>query len=113
MKPLEIHEVRRQLRHLETLESIGFNGDFPALVRLERRAHRAAENYCNLANFDWEKASDQITKKATALFNGKLPAGFFVNGDPRGHALKIRTEDTPAGLHTDFGGYGVLAPESF
>lgn len=49
---------------------------------------------------------------------GTLPPGFFVNGDPRGHALKIDNDD-PQGrelieavrLHRDMGGYGILSPE--
>lgn len=40
--------------------------------------------------------------------------GVFVNLDPRGYALKIDDEYMRAHnlkLHTDMGGYGILAPE--
>lgn len=51
---------------------------------------------------------------------GGLPAGFFINQDPRGYALKIRTPRSDPkrqdvtecpGLCTDWGGYGILAAE--
>ena len=38
----------------------------------------------------------------------------FLNGDPRGYALKIRDEYVRAhdlAIHRDWGGYGILAPE--
>jgi hypothetical protein len=47
----------------------------------------------------------------------------FCNSDPRGYALKLRSEfaqrwnhcqsesPTPRYLHTDLGGYGILAPD--
>lgn len=65
----------------------------------------------------WERFADKV-KDGLGLILGQLPPGFFVNGDARGYALKIDNE-TPegkalilkAGLHTDFGGYGVLSPE--
>lgn len=96
---------------------------YKRLLSVEREAHKAAEDYCNLPNFDWEKATDKARGKVERIFNGKLPAGFFVNGDPRGYALKINAgneagmeyhpEYIPAGLHKDWGGYGILAPDEF
>ena len=49
------------------------------------------------------------------LFNCKL-SGLFINGDARGYALKIndkimQQEYKETGLHQDWGGYGILAPE--
>jgi hypothetical protein len=38
----------------------------------------------------------------------------FINRDPRGYALKIDDawmRETNAALHTDWGGYGIIAPE--
>lgn len=43
---------------------------------------------------------------------GTIPEGFFWNLDPRGYALKIDPEKGGVvGLMTDWGGYGILAPE--
>jgi hypothetical protein len=87
------------------------------LFLLEQRAHKEAENYCNLPDYadSWEKAEGEITASVLTLFPNLH--GFFVNGDPRGYALKITEEVTKkyreAGvvLHTDWGGYGILSPE--
>jgi hypothetical protein len=38
----------------------------------------------------------------------------FVNGDPRGYALKIQDEyvsENSLDIHRDMGGYGILAPD--
>lgn len=83
------------------------------LCRLERSAHDAATRYCN-AEIDgdkWEALRAGVTAQVKALFGGKLPQGFFVNGDPRGYALKLDNEKVtiPDGMHKDFGGYGILA----
>jgi len=49
------------------------------------------------------------TKVKKAL--GGIPPGFFINLDPRGHALKLEEKSVPMDLHTDWGGYQILAPE--
>lgn len=82
------------------------------LRRAEAYGHRAAENYCNVPNFDWDKAHEEIEFKVKHIFGGVLPGGFFVNGDPRGYCLKIDTDSPmPEGMYKDWGGYGILAPE--
>ena len=92
-----------------------------ALLKLEREAHQVAEDYCNGTRFTesetaWETFKDGIEAQVQALFNGKL-AGFFVNGDPRGSALKLDQNHTIKAsgygieLHRDWGGYGLLSPE--
>lgn len=40
-----------------------------------------------------------------------IAADLFVNGDPRGYALKLKLEDRRVDLYTDWGGYGIVAPE--
>lgn len=90
-----------------------------ALLKLEHEASAYAVNYCNgdTTMEDFEADSLEISSKVSAIF-GKLPPGFFVNGDPRGYALKIDNE-TPEGLaliesiglEKDWGGYGILSPE--
>jgi hypothetical protein len=86
---------------------------YNALRRLEKRACRANEAACNTP----EGAEAQDGEHAAVLAGvrgilGYIPRGFFVNGDPRGYALKIDNEKVtvPAGITTDWGGYGCLAP---
>lgn len=66
----------------------------------------------------WESFTEGIEEDVEKLFGGRLPNGFFVNGDPRGCALKLdnETEEQRAliekcGLQRDMGGYGLLAPK--
>jgi hypothetical protein len=50
-----------------------------------------------------------------AIRNRKPLVPVFLNGDPRGYALKIESgwmrEQNEFRLHSDMGGYGILAPE--
>lgn len=102
------------------------------LCKIERKASSGAVAYCNGAtchtahtltstkqrlvwNFNadenaWESFSQWIEAKVAKVFGG-VPQGFFVNGDPRGYALKLDNEKVtiPDGMHKDFGGYGILA----
>lgn len=92
------------------------------LRRIEAKASRAAEDYCNgdLTMEDFE-AFEAKTLKAVDKLLGHVALGVpvFVNGDPRGYALKIRAEwvrdgyalRPPVTLHRDLGGYGILAPD--
>lgn len=90
------------------------------LRRLEFEAHKLSTDYCNGENGItsseiWEEKTTPIEQKIMTLFNNNLK-GFFVNGDARGYALKIRDSVMRAdyketGLQTDWGGYGLLAPE--
>lgn len=89
------------------------------LQRLETQAHKLAEDYCNgLVDSDgWEVKKDKIRDKLNTLLNpGDVPV--FINGDPRGYALKIEDEwmreayrISGKNLQTDWGGYGLLAPD--
>lgn len=89
-----------------------------ALLKLERQAHKLAEDECNgdckLSDEQVQARHAFIAHEVTKLFNNKLE-GFFINGDPRGYALKIKDDIIKTvyayiGLHTDWGGYGILAP---
>lgn len=90
-----------------------------ALLKLEREAHSKAEDYCNdlINSEEWDAVQDAIEQRVKKLF-GTVPHGFFVNGDPRGYALKLNNETEQereliekCGLQRDWGGYGLLAPE--
>ena len=82
------------------------------LHRLEVEAHRIAENMCSYP-IDMDKAEkrlDKIESKAHEIL-GNGPE-VFINRDPRGYALKIRTKDAKGlDIHKDWGGYGIICPE--
>jgi hypothetical protein len=96
-----------------------------ALRKVEHVAHAAATAYCNGdaftvngARYDFRKNGcdafdaikrDHIKPAIARAFGGCIPAGFFVNGDPRGMALKLHAEHVPAGMAADWGRYGLLA----
>lgn len=97
------------------------------LSRIEREAEAGAVAHCNgesLVRYQgstrmewdfnhdenaWDNFKDRITDKVKGVF-GYLPKGFFVNGDPRGYALKLEPQSVPFELHRDMGGYQILAP---
>jgi len=88
-----------------------------SLHRIEVEAHRLAEAECSrpLAEGYSERKESSILRRLDALLGFKA-AGVpvFLNGDPRGYALKI--EDSYVREHNveierDWGGYGILAPE--
>jgi hypothetical protein len=105
-----------------------------ALLHLEKVAHDGATAYCNGETFSapklrdapfhfgrdenaWDNLTKLIALRMECVF-GKLPPGFFVNGDARGYALKIDPENTEGRaliesvrLHTDWGRNGILSPE--
>lgn len=93
------------------LSSLSYS-DCLALIALEKKAHKWAEDSCN---FDMPEATETrrhniIMRDIKRIF-GEVPKGFYLNGDPRGAILKIDPEkggDTE-GLQTDWGSYGMLA----
>lgn len=124
-------------RHLGALPESKIDGKriSSQLFRVEREAHQAMEHICSYPEpffsplfkreWDFNGADENLVDEFKAIIAervaatlGKLPPAFFVNGDPRGYALKI-DNDKPEGkalieavkLHTDWGGYGILSPE--
>ena len=87
------------------------------LFRLEYKAHRLAEDYCNgkIEIDEWEGISDKILASLEKIIGKKNMNKVFFNGDPRGYALKIddkyRDKMHKAGITRDFGGYGIIAPD--
>ena len=84
------------------------------LRRLENKQNRANENYCNLADYgeQWEAETEKTKKALIKLLGDSIPV--YINGDPRGYALKIEDKivrDNNLRIHTDMGGYGILAPD--
>lgn len=95
------------------------------LRRLEVMAHAAATAQCNGETAGgqpyrnenaWDTFKDSIAEKVSEIFGGKLPPAFFVNGDPRGYALKLDSENgtktaTQFALQSDWGRNQILAPD--
>lgn len=87
------------------------------LHKLENKAHRYAEAYCNgtIDDDTYSLRVKQILKKVDALLLFRYrDVPIFINGDPRGYALKI--DDDYVRIHNldvecDWGGYGILAPD--
>ena len=87
--------------------------------RLEAEAHRQAERICN---GEIELTDDEHGRWEAGILNRldkilgfrALGVLVFINGDPRGYALKIDdkyVKDHNLEIHRDWGGYGILAPE--
>ena len=88
------------------------------LWKLEQIASKAAVDYCNgvIQYEEFETITNPIETQVNALFNGNLK-GLFINGDPRGYALKIQDKEfrelyrDATRLTQDVGGYGILSPD--
>ncbi len=87
------------------------HADVLFLRAIEKKAHKWAEDSCNYQISDRTEARRQtIIERDIVRVFGRLPDGFFCNGDPRGYALKIDPEKGDiTGLERDWGGYGLLA----
>lgn len=95
------------------------------LLALERSAHAAAISYCNGEKFHgldldldfhengivaWDKLVVVVKNDLEKILGG-IPTGFFVNGDARGHALKVEAGNPmPEGWPTDWGQDYILSP---
>jgi uncharacterized protein YodC (DUF2158 family) len=142
MKTAQDHiTIRRQRHHaaLETLANLPAGEGvklWRRLRKIELLATAAHDHYCSspkpftvpgngmVASRSYDFAGDEnameafhtreIVPAVARAFKGKIPAGFYLNQDPRGYSLKIDKNKggfIPAGLETDWGGYGLLAPE--
>ena len=90
------------------------------LRRLELQATELTTDQCNTGTDHEEKLNIILGKVRRWLFdnksnyNCKLYEAIFINGDPRGYALKIDDQyvrDHNLQIHRDWGGYGILAPD--
>lgn len=86
------------------------------LRRLESKLHRACEAYSSYSDYGlerWEADKDAGYKELSRIFGGTIPKGVFINSDPRGHSLKLDSEQVtiPEGMSKDWGQYGILAAE--
>lgn len=115
--------MKTKQNHIRALASLSNGGRSPesilrCLRRLENRVNAAATTQCNGSSYGgqpyrddaaWERFITHTTAEVGRIL-GSVPRGFFVNTDPRGYALKIEGE-LPEGMHRDWGGYGILAPD--
>jgi len=87
------------------------------LRRLEATAHGLQEKQCNgtIEEADAIAEETKIMDKLDALLDfRKQEIPVFINGDPRGYALKIEddyTRNSNKQIHRDWGGYGIIAPD--
>lgn len=92
---------------------------YKKLCRIEKRVNRLFTADCNgtsnLTEEEEDKRDGKILQSVNKLV--KIP-GIFLNGDPRGYSLKIKPETVSElnekhkiNIYTDWGGYGILAPE--
>jgi hypothetical protein len=90
---------------------------YKRLHRIEAEAHSFAERECNeqLPEGASERKDASILKRLDAILGFKA-AGIpvFVNGDPRGYALKIDdayVKEQGLEIYRDMGGYGIICPD--
>jgi len=112
---------QRIIKHGNNLNKIfGLNKDpvdiCRAVRRLEREGDKIALEGCNVGTSPaLEKREQQLMIKVDKLLGfkkKKIPV--FLNGDPRGYALKIQDDYVrkhDLQIHTDWGGYGIIAPD--
>tara|TARA_R110002167_G_C12370573_1_gene624059 strand:- start:39 stop:416 length:378 start_codon:yes stop_codon:yes gene_type:complete len=85
------------------------------LFRLENRALRCALDYCNgHIDHDLFEEASNILLEQVALILSTDESNIFINGDPRGYAIKFTTEftnDNIKDMWRDMGGYGIVAPD--
>ena len=84
------------------------------LFRLENRVHRLAEDFCNgyIQYEEFDKDSDIYIEEVANIL-GTEESNIFINGDPRGYAIKFTQEFTNENIenmYRDLGGYGIVAP---
>ena len=128
-------------QHGEKLNAIFNTGIEPIalckkLKRLEVKAHHATTCLCNTntldrlelnqyTGYDVKQATeeeqdaffDKIFASLVKILGKEAETACFINFDPRGYALKIKSEymetlgDNGRALHKDWGSFGILAPD--
>lgn len=119
----ETQVIERRKAHHHALETLALTVGcdiqgvtlWRKLLKIERAVSYACLQYSNDSNFgldQWEVVKDDARKQLAKLFCGQIPKGVYVNGDPRGHALKVDCDlaPIPEGMERDWGGNGILAP---
>jgi len=87
------------------------------LRTLERKAHDLTLRQCNEGEKETDKHEEQeILNALNKILNFREQnIKVFINGDPRGYALKISDKHKDRideiNLFRDWGGYGIIAPD--
>lgn len=117
-------QIIGHMSNLCTIFGMGIEDDFlktalyKELLRIEKSAHRHMENICNGSNLSeqqQEKIENKILSKIDDLLqfrSKKIPV--FLNGDPRGHTIKINEKwlrEKKTYIYQDMGGNGIMAPD--
>lgn len=114
MTQREFIKQQRETHHKALEKLTGRPGEglkiWRRLRRLEARAHRITTALCNgeVTQDDVETALDAVKAEVSEITG---PDFLYLNRDPRGYALKLRQDAPDYGLHRDWGGYQILAPE--
>ena len=108
-------------QHGNNLNAI-FNTSYDAITlakklhSLERKAHKIALDWCNgdngIDSDNIDTYTQPILKAVSKILGDKYPINF--NGDARGYTLKIDdtiVRENNLTIYTDWGGYGILAPD--
>ena len=123
-------------RHGEQLNAIFNTGIEPIelckkLFRVEKKANHAATCLCNtntlnllelnrFTGYDVKQATEEeqekffndIEKKVIKILGEKAKDFLYINLDPRGYSLKIKSEKAKElNIYKDWGGYGIIAPD--
>lgn len=110
----EEHEQRgmKMWRKLRCIEAVAHDAT-TAQCNGERYGSQPYREDDETGNSPLDVFFDGIRADVAKVFGGTLPVGFMINHDPRGYALKLDPDKTtvPAGMETDWGGYGILAAD--
>jgi hypothetical protein len=123
MKAKNADQLFRHVCNLQKLANVSTYHEafliYKKLHRIEARMNRIFTDECNgyleLNEDQEEKRNQRVIKQLNDMLPGLKT--IFLNGDPRGYALKISSEearelrDKGINIYTDWGGYGILCPE--
>jgi hypothetical protein len=122
---MKTKNVEQYVRHINNLKEIAGLDTFEQaqdlykkLHRIEARCNRLFTDECNGLSTLTEEQTEKRDGKILQQVNYLLPlTSIFLNGDARGYALKINSAEREdlrergINLYSDFGGYGILAPD--
>ena len=119
MKTQQLEEIRIHGENLNVIFNTGINPVVlcKKLRRIEGAADKVAVDYCNgiTSQEQYKTADKKILERLDKILNFKkqgIPV--CTNGDPRGYILKIQeshVREHNLRIQTDWGGYGLIAPE--
>ena len=110
-------EIKKHISNLRSIFKDAIDQDeklWFGLKTIEKQAHQIAEDECNFGETQENNELKNDLKIMLSALLGEHNVPVFFNGDPRGYSLKIDCEwvqKNKAKIETDWGGYGLLAPE--